>query len=205
MIVLESASTGHEELHHKLRRIQGETWEGCGTLPQRVPVRQLTGGVITGQRVQSLAHHTAMYRAAFSEGLRDAGKTSNVQLSEVFRESIESLRKMDEELGHLTSVPSDAVRESLSAFTEATTSVRDTSRAVHDSPAEPEWNDAKNDRRCDLIDKDIEGTILPAEKRELERLQGQMLAYRHKVAPLPLKEVQELHQQLLKKAAERDN
>lgn len=47
------------------------------------------------------------------------------------------------------------------------------------------WNDTKNDRRCELIDKEIEGTILPAEQRDLEELQRQMLAYRRKFAPLP--------------------
>ena len=66
-----------------------------------------------------------------------------------------------------------------------------------------DW-DAKNDRRCELIDKEIEGTLHPVEKRELEELQRQMLAYRRKVAPLPLKGAQRLHQQLLKKAAERE-
>ena len=70
---------------------------------------------------------------------------------------------------------------------------------------ESNWNDAKNDRRCELIDKEIKGTLLPAEKRELEELQRQMLAYRRKVAPLPLKEAQRLHQQLLKKAAEQED
>lgn len=68
-----------------------------------------------------------------------------------------------------------------------------------------DWNDAKNDRRCELIDKEIEGTLSPAEIRELEELQTQMLSYRRKVAPLPLKEVQELHQQLLNKAAEQED
>ena len=63
-------------------------------------------------------------------------------------------------------------------------------------------NDAKNDRRCKLIDKEIDGTLLPTEERELAELQRQMLAYRRKVAPLPLKEAQRVHQQLLEKAAE---
>ncbi len=50
------------------------------------------------------------------------------------------------------------------------------------------WSDAKNDRRCDLIDQEIDGTLLPAEKRELEKLQRQMRAYRREVAPLPIEE-----------------
>ena len=75
-------------------------------------------------------------------------------------------------------------------------------RTLFERRDESDWNDAKNDRRCELIDKEIDGTLLHAEKRELEKLQSQMLAYRRKVAPLPLKEAQRLHQQLLKKAAE---
>ena len=70
-------------------------------------------------------------------------------------------------------------------------------RPLSEHSDESDWTDAKNDRRCELIDKEIEGTLLPAEKRELEELQSQMLAYRRKVAPLPLKEAQRLHQHLL--------
>ena len=44
------------------------------------------------------------------------------------------------------------------------------------------------------------GTIMPEESAELEDLQGQMLAYRRKVAPLPLEDVRRLHQELLSKA-----
>jgi hypothetical protein len=62
------------------------------------------------------------------------------------------------------------------------------------------WTDAKNQRRADLIDKKIAGTIMPEESAELEDLQGQMLAYRRKVAPLPLEDVRRLHQELLSKA-----
>lgn len=45
--------------------------------------------------------------------------------------------------------------------------------------------EAKNNRRCDLIDKEIAGTLSSDEQVELEQLQTEMLAYRHKVAPLP--------------------
>lgn len=45
------------------------------------------------------------------------------------------------------------------------------------------WN---NDRRCELIDSEIDGTLTPDETRELERLQSRMLAYRCKMAPLPI-------------------
>ena len=62
-----------------------------------------------------------------------------------------------------------------------------------------EWTEAKNDRRCALIDKEIAGTLTPEEERELKTLQGEMLAYRREVAPLPLDDLRELHKQLLGK------
>ena len=62
-----------------------------------------------------------------------------------------------------------------------------------------EWSDAKNERRCELIDKDIQGTLDSQERRELESLTQQMRAYRRTVAPIPLEGATRLHQQLLEK------
>ncbi len=55
-----------------------------------------------------------------------------------------------------------------------------------------------NDRRCDLIDREIEGTLTEAERVELEELQDQMLAERRRVAPLPLKALRALLKALTK-------
>lgn len=63
-----------------------------------------------------------------------------------------------------------------------------------------EWTKAKNERRCELIDKEIDGTLTPAEAVELQTLQRAMLAYRNKVAPLPIAAVRKLHDELLAKA-----
>ena len=52
-------------------------------------------------------------------------------------------------------------------------------------------------RRARLIDKEVDGTITEAEQVELERLQSEMLAHRHRVAPLPIDELRALHQRLL--------
>jgi len=65
------------------------------------------------------------------------------------------------------------------------------------------WSEAKNARRCALIDKEIDGRLSAGEAVELHRLQHQMLAHRHKVAPLPLAEARKLHQELLAKARRR--
>ena len=63
------------------------------------------------------------------------------------------------------------------------------------------WTDAKNQRRCDLIDRKYAGGLNPAETAELTVLQEQMLRYRQRVAPLPLEAARQLHQELLKKAS----
>lgn len=70
---------------------------------------------------------------------------------------------------------------------------------------EHDWTDEKNERRCDLVDKEIDGKLTQAERIELEDLQSQMLAYRRKVAPRPIAEARRVHQQLLKEAAEQQD
>ncbi len=60
-----------------------------------------------------------------------------------------------------------------------------------------EWTEAKNARRCDLIDREIAGTLRPEEAAELHQLQQEMLRHRRRVAPLPLDDARKLHQQLL--------
>jgi len=67
------------------------------------------------------------------------------------------------------------------------------------SEPEGEWNEAQNARRCELIDKEIEGTLTRAERVELELLQRQAIAHRDRVAPRPIKGALRLHQQLLRK------
>jgi hypothetical protein len=72
---------------------------------------------------------------------------------------------------------------------------------VSSSPeVDGEWTEARNERRCDLIEKEIDGTLTPAEAAELQALQQAMLKYRHKVAPLPIAAVRKLHDELLAKA-----
>jgi predicted DNA-binding antitoxin AbrB/MazE fold protein len=61
------------------------------------------------------------------------------------------------------------------------------------------WTSEKNTRRRDLIDKQIDGTLLPEEEFELGELQRQATAYRDRVAPLPIDGARKLHQELLEK------
>ena len=64
-----------------------------------------------------------------------------------------------------------------------------------------EWTEEKNTRRCDLIDREIAGTLTVEELGALHRLQAEMLRHRRRVAPLPLEEARALHRQLLAKAS----
>lgn len=66
---------------------------------------------------------------------------------------------------------------------------------------DPEWTAADNDRRCDLIDKDIDGQLAPDERVELEGLEGRLERYVNRVAPLPLEPLRKRYQELLDKAA----
>jgi hypothetical protein len=63
------------------------------------------------------------------------------------------------------------------------------------------WNAAKDARRCELIDREIAGTLTTDEAAELRALQAAMLHYRRQVAPLPIDEARRLHRELLTKAA----
>lgn len=64
------------------------------------------------------------------------------------------------------------------------------------SLAPDDWTDLKNERRCELIDREIDGTLNIDEQNELEDLQEQMLRHRHRVAPLPLAYARHLLEQL---------
>ena len=66
------------------------------------------------------------------------------------------------------------------------------------------WTETKNARRCALVDREIDGTLLPDEAAELAILQEQMLQERRRLAPVPLDELRQLHQALLAKAQHAD-
>jgi hypothetical protein len=67
-------------------------------------------------------------------------------------------------------------------------------------PGSSEWNEAKNARRCLLIDRDIEGVISADESSELELLQEELQRHVERTAPLPLEFARQLHRQLLAKS-----
>lgn len=100
--------------------------------------------------------------------------------------------------------PVQAFFRSLPAGNGDTLVIRD-GRAVYrvqpgiDDPT-GEWTDAKNARRFELIDREIDGTISADDATELETLQTEFRRYRRRVAPLPLGETRRLLDELERKA-----
>jgi hypothetical protein len=62
------------------------------------------------------------------------------------------------------------------------------------------WTEAKNARRCELVDREIDGILTPEEAAELALLQEQFFRERRRLAPVPLDDLRRLHQDLLAKA-----
>lgn len=61
------------------------------------------------------------------------------------------------------------------------------------------WTEAKNARRLELIDKEIQCTLRETERRELELLTREMRIHRRRVAPVPIQGAMRLHQELVEK------
>ena len=72
-----------------------------------------------------------------------------------------------------------------------------------DGPNDGGWSDELNERRIELIDKDIQGNITTEERVELAELQRKAVTYRDRVAPLPIEGARRLHQKLLEKKRQR--
>jgi GTP-binding protein EngB required for normal cell division len=62
---------------------------------------------------------------------------------------------------------------------------------------ELDWSDELNERRIELIDRDIQGNITKQQRVELAELQRKAVAYRDLVAPLPIEGARRLHQHLV--------
>jgi hypothetical protein len=69
--------------------------------------------------------------------------------------------------------------------------------SVWSENGDEEWTEAKNQRRCDLINRQYAGGLTLVETTELDHLQEEMLRYRKRVAPLPIEAARRLYQKLL--------
>ena len=72
-------------------------------------------------------------------------------------------------------------------------------RATRNRSGDPEWSEAKNARRCELIDRKIQNTISAQEAAELEDLQEALRAYLDRVAPVPMEGAEKLHAELIRR------
>lgn len=63
--------------------------------------------------------------------------------------------------------------------------------------ADEEWTEAKNARRCELIDREVANMLTLEEAQELASLQQEMLRHRRRLAPLPLEDARKLYEELL--------
>ena len=69
--------------------------------------------------------------------------------------------------------------------------------AVESRSVDVAWNDASNQRRFALIDKEIQGELTPAESIELAGLTGIMRNHVESETNLPMKGARALHRKLL--------
>ena len=107
----------------------------------------------------------------------------------------ESVRKF---IRGLSAVPGGSVIEDNG---EPVVRVTPIPKPTNGSGSDNEWTEAKNRRRCDLIDREIDGTLTSDERVELDGLQGELDRYVDKVAPLPLAPLRRLRERLVRKAA----
>ena len=63
-----------------------------------------------------------------------------------------------------------------------------------------DWTPQDNQRRCDLLDRDLDGALTPVEQSELVALEQRLDRHVDAIAPLPLEPLRLLHQKLLAKS-----
>lgn len=99
-------------------------------------------------------------------------------------------------------VPTDAYLQAKPLFEAIIRLTRaSVSLSARDQVGPVDWNDAKNARRCALIDKKHDVGLLPAEETELDRLQAELAAHQRLVAPRPLAILELLENALWQRAA----
>jgi hypothetical protein len=206
--------TTHEDTVTQAHRVEASVWQALvNERQQRLQVRTAYIMISYVGLTHPEKDHTdtfLAFRNAWAHGRLASNRVRFVELTAEPAETSEDIEAVGESFRKLRENFSEAWKGVFVAFTRATseTSTLVSWRpAVHRgttsrAPLELEWTEKKNQRRCDLVDKEIDGTISVAEKVELDQLQAEMLAYRRQVAPLPLEELRKLHQELLHQASD---
>jgi hypothetical protein len=206
--------TTHEEPVVQAHRIEVSVWQTLvNARQQRLPVRMAPGWIsyVTTHPGKDHTDTLQALRNTWSHDTLASNRTRGVAFIAEPAETSEDIEAVGESFRKLRENLSEALQGVLVAFTRATSETSTLVswlQAVHHGTtsresSELEWTEEKNQRRCHLVDKEIDGTISVVEKAELDRLQAEMLAYRRKVAPLPLEDLRELHQELLRQASDK--
>lgn len=212
MMTLDRISTKHEELHEKLHRIQGEAWGEYANWPE-VSNDAFKGPAVHFRAISSLPKNQdtresterVFFLLPTTPTVSGRGASHYCEVSEAVRHGLAALQNATEKMSQICVFRDEVaalLRETLLSSTKGSRIPQSERRLRRftERQAVSDWTDAKNDRRCELVDKEIDGTLTTDERNELELLQTQMLAYRRRVAPLPLGDVRRLHQQLLRRA-----
>ncbi len=121
---------------------------------------------------------------------------NNNMIADMSHPDEDSLRELSEQIGQLSDVHASTVL--LTSATELNEFGGDDSSDVAG------WSDELNERRIELIDKDIQGSLSTEERVELAELQRKATAYRDRIAPLPIEGAKRLHQHLLEVKRQRE-
>jgi hypothetical protein len=196
------ALTSHEEISDQCRRLTGDLWQ---EYEETVRARKMLANdrnfrlIVTSPASAASPDNAVRKYVALSFSGSVAGA-----IIERERES-EAFHKCLQRLGDRSFTIFSAW--GTARLSTLHTDVQSSARKRHFKnrllSARAKWTDDKNRRRCELVDKEIEGELTPAEGAELQLLQAEMLAYRRKLAPLPLAEVRALHEELIREIGDR--
>ena len=213
-ILTRRGDTTHEDTEAQAHRIAASVWQTLvHERQQPMPVRTTDVWISYVVLTPPDKDHTNTFQVFRNAWVHGALASHRVRLVECIAEPAETsedIEAVGESFRKLRESLSEAWKGVFVSLTRATS---ETSTLVSWRPAVPhgtiaralserEWTEKKNQRRCHLVDKDIDGTISVAEKIELDQLQAEMLAYRRKVVPLPLEDLRKLHQELLHQASD---
>ena len=211
IVVTRRGNTTHEDTGAQASRLTDYVWQTLAKQrEQRVIIRAAPGSL---SHVVLAHEDKESFEALRNTSTHDTLASNGMRFAEALAEPLEvaeDLSAIGDAFRELHETFAVACKElSVAAFTRATgetSTLVSWLETVHhatmpDNESDIEWTENKNQRRCRLVDKEIDGTLSAAEKVELDQLQAEMLAYRHKVAPLPLEELRELHQDLLRQAS----
>ncbi len=208
-VITRRGATVHEDVGEQFNRLSGELWK---EYDEKIRVREESRYERTGWLTLSYypdENQVSVFRTFRNAEIHNTVPSSWREYFEVIVEdSVERGREFRDFDKYLYTLGVVSFCIATRATTQTSTPLVQAgylgtvSHSENQRLLETGWTDEKNRRRCDLVDKEIDSTLSPVEQQELEELQAEMLAYRRAVAPLPLKELRELHQGLLRGATD---